>query len=60
VQQALELAERVYVMVNGQIVLQGSAEELRGRRDLLEASYLGERVTEQATATSPPSQERAR
>jgi branched-chain amino acid transport system ATP-binding protein len=59
VQQALELAERVYVMVNGQIVLQGSAEELRGRRDLLEASYLGERATEDAAAQPPPPEARA-
>jgi ABC-type branched-subunit amino acid transport system ATPase component len=28
-------------MVNGRIVLEGTAEELRSRRDLLEASYLG-------------------
>jgi branched-chain amino acid transport system ATP-binding protein len=53
VQQALELAERAYVMVNGQIVLQGTTEELRNRRDLLEASYLGERATEEAAASAP-------
>jgi branched-chain amino acid transport system ATP-binding protein len=41
VPQALELADRAYVMVNGRIVLEGTAEELRSRRDLLEASYLG-------------------
>jgi branched-chain amino acid transport system ATP-binding protein len=41
VPQALELADRAYVMVNGRIVLEGSAAELRSRRDLLEASYLG-------------------
>ena len=56
VQQALELAERAYVMVNGEIVLQGSAGELRRRRDLLEASYLGERAAEEAAA-QPPSKE---
>ncbi len=56
VQQALELAERAYVMVNGEIVLQGTAEELRRRRDLLEASYLGERAAEEA-AEQPPSKE---
>jgi branched-chain amino acid transport system ATP-binding protein len=54
VQQALELAERAYVMVNGQIVLQGAAEELRSRRDLLESSYLGEGAAEQAANESPP------
>jgi branched-chain amino acid transport system ATP-binding protein len=57
VQQALELAERAYVMVNGKIVLQGTAEELRNRRDLLEASYLGEGAAEEA-ADQPRSAER--
>jgi len=41
VAQALELADRAYVMVNGRIVLEGTAADLRERRDLLEASYLG-------------------
>ncbi len=41
VPQALELADRAYVMVNGRIVLEGTAADLRNRRDLLEASYLG-------------------
>ncbi|HWD68546.1 MAG TPA: ABC transporter ATP-binding protein [Solirubrobacteraceae bacterium] len=41
VAQALELADRAYVMVNGRIVLEGTAAELKNRRDLLEASYLG-------------------
>jgi branched-chain amino acid transport system ATP-binding protein len=41
VPQALELADRAYVMVSGSIVLQGSAAELRQDRELLEASYLG-------------------
>jgi branched-chain amino acid transport system ATP-binding protein len=54
VQQALELAERAYVMVNGQIVLQGTAEELGSHRELLEASYLGERAVEEAAAEAPP------
>jgi branched-chain amino acid transport system ATP-binding protein len=46
---ALELAERVYVLNHGRLVLEGKAADLRGRRDLLEASYLGdmdERVEE--------------
>jgi branched-chain amino acid transport system ATP-binding protein len=59
VQQALELAERVYVMVNGQIVLQGSAEELRSRRDLLEASYLGDRAAERAAEQPSSTREQA-
>jgi branched-chain amino acid transport system ATP-binding protein len=41
VAQALELADRAYVMVNGRIVLEGTSAELKNRRDLLEASYLG-------------------
>ena len=39
---ALEVADRAYVMSHGSIVLEGSAEELMERRDLLEASYLGD------------------
>jgi branched-chain amino acid transport system ATP-binding protein len=39
---ALELADRAYVMANGRIVLEGTAAELQGDRELLEASYLGE------------------
>ena len=58
VQQALELAERAYVMVNGEIVMQGTAQELRSRRDLLEASYLGERAAEEAAGRTDPSEER--
>jgi branched-chain amino acid transport system ATP-binding protein len=39
---ALELAERVYVLNHGRLVLEGKAADLRGRRDLLESSYLGD------------------
>ncbi|HEY2601594.1 MAG TPA: ABC transporter ATP-binding protein [Thermoleophilaceae bacterium] len=39
---ALELADRVYVLNHGRLVLEGPAADLRGRRDLLEASYLGD------------------
>jgi branched-chain amino acid transport system ATP-binding protein len=42
---ALELADRVYVLNHGRLVLEDTAEELRGRRDLLEASYLGDLET---------------
>ncbi|HEX3978894.1 MAG TPA: ABC transporter ATP-binding protein [Solirubrobacteraceae bacterium] len=48
VPQALELADRAYVMVSGSIVLQGSAAELREDRELLEASYLGVAETQLA------------
>jgi branched-chain amino acid transport system ATP-binding protein len=39
---ALELADRAYVLANGRIALEGTASELQGDRELLEASYLGE------------------
>ena len=41
---ALEVADRGYVLSHGEIVLQNSAEELRHDRQLLVASYLGERA----------------
>ena len=41
---ALEVADRGYVLSHGEIVLHSSAEELRGNRQLLVASYLGERT----------------
>jgi branched-chain amino acid transport system ATP-binding protein len=47
---ALELADRVYVLNHGRMVLEGPAADLRGRRALLEASYLGEARLEDATA----------
>jgi branched-chain amino acid transport system ATP-binding protein len=39
---ALEISDRAYVLTHGRIRLEGAAAELRGRRDLLAASYLGE------------------
>jgi branched-chain amino acid transport system ATP-binding protein len=39
---ALEISDRAYIMTHGRIRLQGAAAELRERRDLLAASYLGE------------------
>jgi branched-chain amino acid transport system ATP-binding protein len=43
---ALEVSDWAYVLSQGALVLQGPAAELRGRRDLLEASYLGEQGTD--------------
>ena len=38
---ALDVCDRAYVMSHGDIVLEGLAEDLKDRPDLLEASYLG-------------------
>jgi branched-chain amino acid transport system ATP-binding protein len=40
VRQALAIADRVYVMDRGSITLSGDAEEMRGRLDEIEATYL--------------------
>jgi branched-chain amino acid transport system ATP-binding protein len=42
VQLALEIADRGYVLSHGEVVLERSAQELRGDEQLLVASYLGE------------------
>jgi branched-chain amino acid transport system ATP-binding protein len=39
---ALEVADRAYVLSHGRLVLEGAAAELRGRRELLRSSYLGD------------------
>src|SRR5580700_9823600 len=39
---ALEISDRAYVLTHGRIALEGAAAELRERRGLLAASYLGE------------------
>jgi branched-chain amino acid transport system ATP-binding protein len=39
---ALKAADRAYVLSHGKVTLSGSAAEFRGRRELLQASYLGE------------------
>ena len=39
---ALEISDRAYVLAHGRIRLEGAAAELRGRRELLAGSYLGE------------------
>jgi branched-chain amino acid transport system ATP-binding protein len=40
VRQALNIADRVYVMQRGRIVISGTAHEVRGRIDEIEATYL--------------------
>jgi branched-chain amino acid transport system ATP-binding protein len=40
VRQALRIAHRVYVMQRGRIVMSGTAEEVHGRIDEIEATYL--------------------
>jgi len=44
VAKALQLADRAYVLSHGQLVLEGPAEELRKRPDLIKSSYLGDVV----------------
>ena len=42
VQFALDLADRAHLMNRGRIALSGTGAELRTRKDLVQASYLGE------------------
>lgn len=42
VHMALEVADRGYVLNHGQLMMQGSATELKANRELLESSYLGD------------------
>jgi branched-chain amino acid transport system ATP-binding protein len=44
VRQALAIADRVYVMQRGQIVISGAVDEVRGRLDEIEATYLSQNV----------------
>ena len=39
---SLAISDRAYVLNHGELVLEGSAADLRDRRDLLEVSYLGD------------------
>jgi branched-chain amino acid transport system ATP-binding protein len=50
---AMEVAERAYVLSHGDLVLQGSTEELAANRALLEASYLGERAVDDLVDRAP-------
>jgi len=52
---ALDVADRAYVLNRGYTELTGQAADLRGRRDLLQASYLGE-VTTAPNVASPPNE----
>ncbi|HEX6457435.1 MAG TPA: ATP-binding cassette domain-containing protein [Thermoleophilaceae bacterium] len=45
IQLALSVADRGYVLSHGELVLHDRADALRGNRDLLMASYFGERAT---------------
>jgi branched-chain amino acid transport system ATP-binding protein len=42
VRQALAIADRVYVMQRGHIVISGTVDEVRGRLDEIEATYLSD------------------
>ena len=54
---ALEIADRAYVLDRGRVVISGPAKELRSRRDLLTASYMGElayeKLEESEAAAAP-------
>ncbi len=52
IHMALTVADRAYVMNHGEIVLEGIGAELAGRRDLLEASYLGDTVLPEEAVTA--------
>jgi branched-chain amino acid transport system ATP-binding protein len=52
VRQALHIADRVYVMQRGRIVMSGTGEEVHGRIDEIEATYLSGPRTE--AADRPP------
>jgi branched-chain amino acid transport system ATP-binding protein len=52
VQLALTVADRGYVLSHGELVLHDRAEALRANRDLLMASYFGERATASLDASA--------
>ncbi len=49
VHAALEIADRVYVLNRGVLVLEGTADDVRKRPDVLEVSYLGDRYDRPAS-----------
>ena len=51
---ALEVADRAYVLSHGRLVLEGPAATLRGDRELLRQSYMGELDAPSATQASSP------
>lgn len=51
---ALEIADRAYVLDRGSISITGEAGELRQRRDLLRASYMGELAYERLSQNGKP------
>jgi branched-chain amino acid transport system ATP-binding protein len=53
ISMALEVADRAYVLNHGDLVLEGDAARLRGNRELVEASYLGEATIDAAAADVP-------
>ncbi len=53
ISMALEIADRAYVLNHGELVLEGEAADLRGRRDLVEASYLGEATMDELSGDVP-------
>jgi branched-chain amino acid transport system ATP-binding protein len=48
---ALQVVDRAYVMDRGHLVISDTAEKLRSNRELLRASYMGERAYEQLEET---------
>ena len=53
ISMALEIADRAYVLNHGDLVLEGAAAELRNRRDLVEASYMGETTMDEIAEDAP-------
>ena len=54
VRQALEIADRVYLMQRGQIALSGTVDEVRGRLDEVEATYLAGATAVSANGGATP------